>query len=76
MVHRNRLKLCYGEPVPPIAPTASPTQAPTLLNLSEDPSVSGGYTTPPTADQNTCTSDARPQRNRRPPTRFGTYVSH
>ena len=76
VVHRNRLKLCYGEPVPPIAPTASPTQAPTLLNLSEDPSVSGGYTTPPTADQNTCTSDARPQRNRRPPTRFGTYVSH
>ena len=81
VVHRNRLKLCYGEPVIPnrirrpqeVSQTPQETGSPPSTNLTPCdpvPAVSNppaGYTT---------SEDPRPQRDRRPPDRYGNPVPH
>jgi transposase InsO family protein len=114
VVHRNRLKLCYGEPgtrrppaptpqgrereptqtSPPATPMKQnrstlpvpPTPKPTYADVvATRPAAPGGYTTssneistesisqPP---DNEYSAVSRPQRNRQPPARYGSYVTH
>ena len=78
VVHRNRLKLCYGEPRTQRPPVPTPQgnhsrlypqpQSPhilMLLQLTQLHLVS-------TSSRET----SRPQRNRQPPARYGSYVTH
>ena len=80
VVHRDRLKLCCGAPSL-TASSHTPTSMPTTFSaasecVNNDSDSIGGYTTVPASAQDappdppTC-----PQRNRRPPMRYGDYVS-
>lgn len=96
VVHRNRLKLCHGEPGVTSAPrtvTSRPRkQASTQPMLTARATLqsrrtfadvtagrpatqgSGGYTS--SMDLNNCCCSDRPQRIRRPPDRYGSYLVH
>ena len=104
VVHRNRIKLCYGEPHlaqnrnrrchQPLSPQPSHSilTQPSKWSYADvtagqktegASSVAGGYTD--TSDIGTSSDSQpirtpyaanRPQRNRRPPERYGTLVSH
>ena len=86
VVHRNRLKLCYGEPKPlpqkpkrsnpqPVASGQEGYDQPTPSNSVPYPVV-GGYTCSDSPQESTDSRNSRPKRNRRPPDWYGDVVSH
>ena len=80
VVHRNRLKLCYEDPEP-----GSQLEIPDLPQYGEEQEMNGGTTTidnniPHNPQQQTdgdlSSAILRPTRNRRPPDRYGPFVTH
>ena len=90
VVHRNRLKLCYGEPKPPMNRRSNP-KTPTAVHCDQTDIPRRTYSevvsstpvpSPAAAGGYTTITEPpehvqhRPTRNRRPPQFYGNYVTH
>ena len=83
IVHRNRLKPCYGEPDEGIPAVHSPSKPMSYRDAlvqsqpSDELTLVGGYTSSDSIDThlNSPFESTRPVRNRRPPDRYGVPIS-
>ena len=86
VVHRNRLKLCYGEPSPLFQKLKRNNLQPATSGQNESGqpapahskpfSAVGGYTSSDNPRESANSTNSWPARNHRPPDWYGDVVSH